>query len=58
MSDTPNEEHPHRRRHSPPLAAPYFEFDLVKELDQHHGEREWKTGQNARTPVKYDGLQH
>lgn len=56
MSDTPNEEPPHRRRHSQPLAAPYLEFDLGKELEQLRREPEWTTGHNARTLVKYDSL--
>ena len=56
MSDTTNDEHAHRRRHSQPLAAPYLEFDLVREIEHLHSEPEWKTGRNARTIVKYDNL--
>ena len=56
MSGTTNDEHAHRRRHSQPLATPYLEFDLVREIEHLHGESEWKTGQNARTIVKYDNL--
>ena len=56
MSDTTNDEHAHRRRHSQPLGTPYFEFDLVREIEHLHGEPEWKTGRNARTIVKYDNL--
>ena len=56
MSGTTNDEHALRRRHSQPLATPYFEFDLVGEIEHLHGEPEWKTGQNARTIVRYDNL--
>ena len=53
MSDTPNE---HRRPHPQPMAAPYLEFDIARELEQLHREAGWRSGQNARTLVKYDGL--
>jgi len=56
MSDASNEQQPYRRRHSQPLAAPYLEFDLAREVEQLHREPEWKTGRNARTLVKYDSL--
>ena len=56
MSDAQNERVSHRRPHSPTMAAPYLEFDLVRELEQLHREPEWQTGQNARTLVKYDTL--
>lgn len=46
----------HRRPHSRPLAAPYLEFDLAREVEQLHREPEWNAGQNARTLVKYDSL--
>jgi quercetin dioxygenase-like cupin family protein len=53
MSDAPNE---HRRPHPQPLAAPYLEFDITRELQQLDREPRWQSGQNARTLVKYDGL--
>lgn len=56
MSDTANDEPAHRRRHSQPLATPYLEFDLVREIEDLHGEPEWKMGRNARTIVKYENL--
>jgi quercetin dioxygenase-like cupin family protein len=53
-----NEEpgYPHRRPHSQPLAGPYTELDLARELDQLQREPEWEKGQNAKTVVKYDNL--
>ena len=54
MSDAPDEDHQHRRPHSQPMAAPFLEFDLMRELEQLHGEPEWSSGQNARTLVKFD----
>lgn len=54
MSDGPHDDHQHRRPHTPPMAAPFLEFDLTRELDQLRREPEWKSGQNARTLVKYD----
>jgi quercetin dioxygenase-like cupin family protein len=53
MSDALNE---HRRPHPPPMAAPYLEFDIARELEQLEREPGWQSGQNARTLVKYDGL--
>ena len=53
MSDTPTE---HRRPHPQPMAGPYLEFDIARELEQLQREPGWQSGQNARTLVKYDGL--
>ena len=53
MSDAPNEQ---RRPHPQPMAAPYLEFDIARELQQLHGEAGWQTGHNAKTLGKYDGL--
>ena len=52
MSDAPNEHRPHPQ----PMAAPYLEFDIARELEQLHREVGWQSGQNAKTLVKYDGL--
>lgn len=54
MSDAPHSDSQHRRPHSPPMAAPFLEFDLTREIEQLHREPEWTTGQNAKTLVKYD----
>ncbi len=54
MSDAHDPESPHRRPHSPPMVAPFLEFDLTRELEQLHREPGWSSGQNARTLVKYD----
>jgi quercetin dioxygenase-like cupin family protein len=54
MSDAPNDDRQHRRPHTPPMAAPFLEFDLKSELEQLHEETEWANGQNARTLVKFD----
>ena len=46
----------HRRPHTSSLASPFLEFDLTTEVDRLHRESTWKTGQNARTLIKYDDL--
>lgn len=56
MSDAPDDDHHHRRPHTQPLAAPFLEFDLMRELEQLHAEPEWTSGQNARTLVKFHDL--
>lgn len=53
MSDA---SHEHRRPHQPPMAAPYLEFDITRELEQLHREPGWQSGQNAKTLVKYEDL--
>jgi quercetin dioxygenase-like cupin family protein len=54
MSDAHHEDSQHRRPHPQPMAAPFLEFDLVRELDQLHCEPQPTSGQNAKTLVKYD----
>lgn len=54
MSGVPDDERPHRRPHPPPLAAPFLEFDLEREVELLHSESAWTEGQNARTLVKFD----
>ena len=54
MSDPPHSDSQHKRPHAPPMAAPFLEFDLKRELEQLHSEPGWDAGQNARTLVKYD----
>ena len=56
MTNEPSTDYPHRRPHSQPLAGPYLELDLARELDQLQREPEWDNGQNAKTVVKYDNL--
>ena len=53
MSDLPTEQ---RRPHPQPMAGPYLEFDIARELEQLHREVGWQSGQNAKTLVKQDGL--
>jgi quercetin dioxygenase-like cupin family protein len=53
MVDASNE---HRRPHPQSMAAPYLEFDVTRELEQLHREPGWKSGQNAKTLVKFDNL--
>jgi quercetin dioxygenase-like cupin family protein len=53
---SPDDQTQHRRPHPSPMAAAYLEFDLDREIEQLHHEREWTTGQNAKTLVKYDDL--
>lgn len=48
MSDAPDATRQHRRPHSQPMAAPFLEFDLMREVEQLHREPEWATsGHNA-----------
>jgi quercetin dioxygenase-like cupin family protein len=54
MSDGRHEESWHRRPHPQPMAAPFLEFDLAREIEQLHREPESTSGQNARTLVKFD----
>lgn len=57
MSDNPDlQSAGHRRPHPQPMAEPYLEFDLTRELEQILAEPEWKAGQNSKTLVKYDML--
>jgi quercetin dioxygenase-like cupin family protein len=44
----------HRRPHPQPMAAPFLECDLTRELEQLHCEPQPMSGQNAKTLVKYD----
>ena len=44
----------HRRPHTPPMADPLMEFNLSAEIHRLRAETTWKTGQNARTLIKYD----
>ena len=55
MSDTPQHES-HPRPHAPPMADPFMEFDLPAEVQKLRTETTRKTGQNARTLIKYDDL--
>lgn len=55
MSDAPQAP-AHRRPHTPPMAGPFLEFDLMSEVDRLHHESTWSSGQNARTLIKYDDL--
>ena len=54
MSDAHPEDSQHRRPHPQPMAAPFLEFDLTRELEQLHCEPQPTSGQNAKTLVKYD----
>ena len=56
MKDRSELEGGHRRPHDPPVAMPYLEFDLARELHQLQQEAGWINGQNAKTLVKYDDL--
>ena len=56
MADTPHDSSQHRRPHTSPMAAPFLEFDIARELAQLHAEPDWNAGHNAKTLVKYDNL--
>jgi quercetin dioxygenase-like cupin family protein len=51
-----NDEQQHRRPHPTPMAASFLEFDITSEMEQLHREATWKSGQNAKTLVKFDDL--
>jgi hypothetical protein len=54
MSDAPHDHNRHRRPHTPPMAAPFLEFDLTRELEQLHGEPDWtRTCANWRAAVEW-----
>ena len=54
MTNSPQQDNGHRRPHPHPMAAPFLEFDLARELAELHREPEWESGQNAKTLVKHD----
>lgn len=54
MSEPTGARAQHRRPHPQPMTGPYLEFDLTRELEQLQAEPAWKSGQNARTLVKYE----
>lgn len=54
MSDARPQPPAHRRPHTPPMASPFLEFDLIEEADRLHREPTWSSGQNARTLIKFD----
>ena len=54
MSDATTDGRARRRPHTPPMTAPFLEFDLNREVELLHSEPAWTDGQNARTLVKFD----
>jgi quercetin dioxygenase-like cupin family protein len=54
MANSVHDDSRHRRRHPRPMAAPFLELDLTREIEQLHSEPEWKRDHNAKTLVKYD----
>jgi quercetin dioxygenase-like cupin family protein len=56
MTDNCEPEKGHSRPHASPMAMPFLEFDLARELQQLHQEIDWTNGQNAKTLVKYADL--
>lgn len=53
MSDA-TDPTPHRQRpHPGPMAGPFLEFDLGREIQQLQQEHTWSTGKNSRTLVKH-----
>jgi quercetin dioxygenase-like cupin family protein len=53
MADEHSEQ---RRPHASPLLGPYVELDIAREVEQLRREGEWRSGHNAKTLAKYDGL--
>ena len=56
MSDALNDDVQRRRPHAPPMAGPFLEFDLTREVGQLNAETGGAGGQTARTLVKLDDL--
>lgn len=54
MSERTHSEPAHRRPEA--MRATHVEFDLGAQLELLQQEREWQTGHNSKTPVKYDSL--
>ena len=54
MSGGRHEDSRHRRPHPPPMATPFLEFDLARELEQLRCEPWPTSGQKTKTLVKYD----
>jgi quercetin dioxygenase-like cupin family protein len=54
MSDELHQDSQNRRPHTQPIAVPFLEYDLMRELEQLHHEPEWNGGQNAKTLAKYE----
>jgi quercetin dioxygenase-like cupin family protein len=54
MSDADFEDGRRRRPHPQPMAGPFLEFDLARELEQLDCEPAAASGQNAKTLVKYE----
>jgi hypothetical protein len=54
MNDVVEDQTNHRRPHPQPMAAPFLEIDLARELNQLRREPEWARGQNAKTLDKHD----
>ena len=53
MSDATHPAPHHQRPHPAPMAGPFLEFDLDREIQQLHLEDTWSTGRNSKTLVKY-----
>ena len=53
MSDPRDSQPPHKRPHPQPMAAPYLEFDLGREIDQLLQEAGAASDHNAKTLIKY-----
>ena len=53
MSDTTHPTPRHQRPHPAPMAGPFLEFDLGREIQQLRQEDTWSGGRNSKTLVKY-----
>lgn len=54
MSDSAPPTPHHQRPHPSPMAGPFLEFDLAREIRQLHEEDTWRAGRNSKTLAKYD----
>ena len=56
MSEKTHSEPAHRRPDAQAMGATHVQFDLGAELELLQQEREWQSGHNSKTLVKYDSL--
>src|SRR3970040_101997 len=56
MSGAPHPTPRRQRPHPGPMAGPFLEFDLGREIQQLRQEHTWSTGRNSRTLVKHGGF--
>lgn len=56
MTEHSKDDITHRRPDAEAMAAPHLQFDVTAEIGQLRREREWESGHNSKTLVKYDTM--